>query len=212
MASTRKSHRGAQKELDMDARQSSLGSSFGVENPSLKEEMLPAAGAMPPGGADVPPDPRNPRPTIEADLPDTGSERLRRAMEALGEPHRFQLAVLLSEATRSVGEVVAATGWPQPLVSHHLAGLYRAGLVAVRRDGRRRLYRLAEPEEPSLASLLEIFLATLAERSRANEQDAAPLLAQDSAAARTTGRALIPAGRGGLSTVDRSGQIDDYLL
>jgi DNA-binding transcriptional ArsR family regulator len=75
-------------------------------------------------------------------------------MAALGEPHRFFLACRLRHRPYSVGELVEDTGWPQPLVSHHLGILSHAGLVVADRDGRRRLYRLADPVDPSLRALL----------------------------------------------------------
>ncbi len=39
-----------------------------------------------------------------------------------------------------MNDVVEALGWAQPLVSKHLGVLREAGLVAVRRQGRQRLY------------------------------------------------------------------------
>ena len=87
----------------------------------------------------------------------SSTEDLRRALSALGDVHRFRLAELLLDRSRPVGELVAVTGWPQPLVSHHLATLRRAGLVEAQRDGRRRLYRLSLPEDPELQALLALF-------------------------------------------------------
>lgn len=85
---------------------------------------------------------------------DPSGETLRRALSALGEPHRFWLVRALLERPRSVGELVALSRWPQPLVSHHLAGLSRAGLVTTRRQGRRRLYRTDGSGHPGLERLL----------------------------------------------------------
>ena len=90
------------------------------------------------------------------------TDELRRALSALGDAHRFRLAMLLVDLPLSVGTLVAATGWPQPLVSHHLAILRRAGLVEAQPVGRRRLYRLAEPETPTLRSLLALFRSSAA--------------------------------------------------
>ncbi len=39
-----------------------------------------------------------------------------------------------------MNDVVEALGWAQPLVSKHLGVLREVGLVAVRRQGRQRLY------------------------------------------------------------------------
>jgi len=37
---------------------------------------------------------------------------------------------------------VELLGWPQPMVSKHLAVLKKVGLVRERREGRQRLYRI----------------------------------------------------------------------
>jgi DNA-binding transcriptional ArsR family regulator len=68
------------------------------------------------------------------------------AYAALAEPSRRQILDLLRDGERSVGELVARLTLSQPGVSKHLRVLREAGLVDVRRDGRRRWYGLrAEP-------------------------------------------------------------------
>ena len=42
----------------------------------------------------------------------------------------------------AVNAIVEALGWRQPQVSKHLAVLRRVGLVSVRREGRKRMYRV----------------------------------------------------------------------
>ena len=64
-----------------------------------------------------------------------------RVFSAVAEPHRRTILDFLGPAERPVGEVVAALGLTQPSVSKHLRVLREAGLVQVRRDGRRMLYR-----------------------------------------------------------------------
>ena len=65
---------------------------------------------------------------------------------ALAEPHRRQILDLLRERERPAGELVEHLSLSQPGVSKHLKVLREAGLVAVRADGKRRLYTLrAEP-------------------------------------------------------------------
>jgi DNA-binding transcriptional ArsR family regulator len=61
---------------------------------------------------------------------------------AVAEPKRRRILEALGPAERSVNEIVEALGWPQPMVSKHLAVLKKAGLVRERRDGRQRLYRV----------------------------------------------------------------------
>jgi len=60
---------------------------------------------------------------------------------AIAEPRRREILDLLLDAERPVAEVVDATELDQPAVSKHLRVLREVGLVSVRREGRRRLYR-----------------------------------------------------------------------
>jgi DNA-binding transcriptional ArsR family regulator len=62
--------------------------------------------------------------------------------EALAEPNRRRILDLLREGERPAGELVDALAISQPGVSKHLKHLREAGLVSVRADGQRRLYRL----------------------------------------------------------------------
>jgi DNA-binding transcriptional ArsR family regulator len=63
----------------------------------------------------------------------------------VAEPTRRRILDLLRERARPVGELVKVLGLSQPGVSKHLRLLREAGLVRVRRDGRRRWYEL-DPE------------------------------------------------------------------
>ena len=66
--------------------------------------------------------------------------------EVLAEPSRRRLLDLLRERERTVGELVDELALSQPAVSKHLRVLREAGLVEVRVDAQRRIYRLrAEP-------------------------------------------------------------------
>ncbi len=66
--------------------------------------------------------------------------------EVLAEPNRRRILDLLVVAERPVGELVEAMTVNQPAVSKHMRVLRQAGLVDVRVDGPRRLYRVrAEP-------------------------------------------------------------------
>jgi DNA-binding transcriptional ArsR family regulator len=64
------------------------------------------------------------------------------AFNAVAEPRRRQILDLLTAGERPVNDLVDALGLAQPLVSKHLRVLREVGAVAVREDGRRRLYRL----------------------------------------------------------------------
>jgi DNA-binding transcriptional ArsR family regulator len=66
--------------------------------------------------------------------------------DVLAEPNRRRILDLLRVEDRPVGELVAALRISQPAVSKHLRVLRDAGLVDVRADAQRRVYRLnAEP-------------------------------------------------------------------
>jgi DNA-binding transcriptional ArsR family regulator len=64
------------------------------------------------------------------------------AFAILAEPSRREILHLLASAERSVGELEAQLRMPQPSVSKHLRVLREAGLVEVRVDAQRRVYRL----------------------------------------------------------------------
>jgi DNA-binding transcriptional ArsR family regulator len=62
--------------------------------------------------------------------------------EVLGEPRRREILDLLRAGERPVGELVERLDLTQPTVSKHLKVLREAGLVDVRHDAQRRIYRL----------------------------------------------------------------------
>jgi DNA-binding transcriptional ArsR family regulator len=64
----------------------------------------------------------------------------------LAEPSRRTILDVLRDGERPVGDLVRHLHLSQPAVSKHLRVLREAGLVEVRTDAQRRLYRLrAEP-------------------------------------------------------------------
>jgi DNA-binding transcriptional ArsR family regulator len=60
----------------------------------------------------------------------------------VAEPTRREILDLLREREQPVGELVARLRMSQPAVSKHLRVLRDAGLVEVRIDAQRRVYRL----------------------------------------------------------------------
>ena len=65
------------------------------------------------------------------------------ALQVLAEPRRLAILDLLRDGGESpVGELVDHLGVSQPAVSKHLRVLKEAGLVDVRADAQRRLYRI----------------------------------------------------------------------
>jgi DNA-binding transcriptional ArsR family regulator len=63
------------------------------------------------------------------------------AFNAVAEPRRREILNFLALQERPVGEIVDSLELEQPSVSKHLRVLRDVGLVHVRRDGRRMLYR-----------------------------------------------------------------------
>jgi DNA-binding transcriptional ArsR family regulator len=78
-------------------------------------------------------------------------------LRALAEPRRREMLRLVRDEPHSVGEIAEQFDITQQAVSQHLQVLREAGLVAVRKDGARRLY-VVRPE--GLATL-DRFLAEL---------------------------------------------------
>ncbi|MBT8240781.1 MAG: metalloregulator ArsR/SmtB family transcription factor [Acidimicrobiia bacterium] len=64
------------------------------------------------------------------------------ALDVLHDPTRRRVLELLRSGERSVREITEGTTVTQPAVSQHLRVLREAGLVTVRPDGARRLYRV----------------------------------------------------------------------
>ena len=60
----------------------------------------------------------------------------------IADPVRRDILALLTEGEQPAGALVATLRLPQPNVSKHLKALREAGLVQMRIDGPRRLYRL----------------------------------------------------------------------
>jgi DNA-binding transcriptional ArsR family regulator len=75
--------------------------------------------------------------------------------QVLGEPRRLAILELLRDGERPVGELVDNLGLTQPTVSKHLRVLKEAGLVTVRADAQRRLYRIRPEPLAELDDWLE---------------------------------------------------------
>ena len=85
-------------------------------------------------------------------------------LEVIAEPTRRQILDAVRDGERSVGELVEKVGMHQPGVSRHLKVLRDAGLVEVRRDAQRRLYRLRAEPLMELDAWLEPYRAEWAGR------------------------------------------------
>ena len=99
------------------------------------------------------------------------------AFNAVAEPRRRQILDCLAGGERPVGELVAELGLAQPQVSKHLRVLREAGLVEVRTDAQRRVYRLRTEPLREIDEWLAPYRAAWAGRldaleARLNDMDA----------------------------------------
>lgn len=78
------------------------------------------------------------------------------------DPNRLAILETLSEGSRTVGEIVEATGLGQPNVSNHLGCLKGCGLVASSKRGRFVHYELSDPRVAAILSLSEELMADTA--------------------------------------------------
>jgi DNA-binding transcriptional ArsR family regulator len=85
-------------------------------------------------------------------------------LDVIAEPTRRRILDVVREGERSVGELVDELGMHQPGVSRHLRVLRDAGLVEVRQDAQRRLYRLRSEPLMELDAWLEPYRAEWAAR------------------------------------------------
>ena len=92
------------------------------------------------------------------------------AFNAVAEPRRRQILDVLAGGERPVNDLVAQLGVTQPQVSKHLRILREVGLVAVRDDGRRRLYRLNSRPLKPIHDWVRNFERTWSERFEALDE------------------------------------------
>jgi DNA-binding transcriptional ArsR family regulator len=69
-------------------------------------------------------------------------KKLLRILRAVADESRLKILGLVADQERSVGELAQLLGLREPTVSHHLSTMMDADLLAVRRDGTSRYYRL----------------------------------------------------------------------
>jgi ArsR family transcriptional regulator len=81
-------------------------------------------------------------------------EHLAAVARGLGSAHRIELLELLAQTGRSVEELAGLSGLTIANASQHLQHLRRFGLVEARREGKRVIYRLADPEVVALLGAL----------------------------------------------------------
>ena len=95
-------------------------------------------------------------------------------LEALGDGTRRTILAMLRTRPHCVGELADALPVTQPAVSQHLRVLREAGLVTVRKEGRRRFHSLrAEGFEP-LRSFVSSYWDQALESFQASFEPAQP--------------------------------------
>jgi DNA-binding transcriptional ArsR family regulator len=90
-------------------------------------------------------------------------------LDVIAEPTRRRILDAVRDAECSVTDLVERIGMHQPGVSRHLKVLRDAGLVDVRRDAQRRMYRLRAEPLMELDAWLEPYRAHMAGRLHALE-------------------------------------------
>ena len=78
-------------------------------------------------------------------------------LTALADPMRRRVLDRLKKRPRSVNEIVQALPISQPAVSQHLKVLQDANLVAVRRDGNKRIYSIKREGLEDVRNYIEGF-------------------------------------------------------
>jgi DNA-binding transcriptional ArsR family regulator len=86
------------------------------------------------------------------------------AFNAVAEPRRRQILDALASGELAVTDLVNSLGVGQPQVSKHLRVLREVGLVTVRDEGRRRLYRVNGAELKPIHDWVKAYERTWAER------------------------------------------------
>lgn len=86
-----------------------------------------------------------------------GSHNADPALRALAHAGRRRMLRLAWDAERGSGELAARCGYSRPAVSQHLRVLREAGLVTVRAEGNRRLYRARAERLAELRAMLDDF-------------------------------------------------------
>jgi ArsR family transcriptional regulator len=88
---------------------------------------------------------------------------MERFFQALGDNTRLRILNLIGDQEICVCYFVEILGGPQPKISRHLAYLRRAGIVAVRREGKWMHYRILMPPHIGAAQILRQTLGWLKE-------------------------------------------------
>src|SRR3984893_9692561 len=95
-------------------------------------------------------------------------------LRALADPHRREILRLVQHAELPAGQIAAHFALTQQAVTQHLTVLQRAGLLAERREGTRRLYSLRSESLQPLRTLLDEFWPDALGRLKQSVEQAHP--------------------------------------
>lgn len=84
--------------------------------------------------------------------------------EALADPTRREIVVLLADGERSAGDIAGRFQIAGPSVSRHLKVLRESGLIACRREAQSRVYRLEPAPLETLGQWMQARLDQLHDR------------------------------------------------
>lgn len=93
-----------------------------------------------------------------------GQAELDLVSRAIAEPRRREILVSIGDGELSAGEIAAGFEISRPAVSQHIGVLREAGLLAERREGTRRLYRVRAQGMAGLNEFLNQFWTDRLER------------------------------------------------
>ncbi len=85
-------------------------------------------------------------------------ERAAELFSLMSTPARLRILDALMHGELNVSELLARIGGAQPSMSQHLGQLYRAGLLARRRDGAQVYYRVDAESVPLLCGAVRSLL------------------------------------------------------
>lgn len=89
--------------------------------------------------------------------PKSDDRRLPGLMKALSEPRRIAIVRLVHAQEMPAGEIANHFCTTRQAISQHLRVMTNAGLLAMRREGTRRLYRVRTEAFGELRTFLDVF-------------------------------------------------------
>jgi DNA-binding transcriptional ArsR family regulator len=93
-------------------------------------------------------------------------------LHAIAEPRRREILELIGPGELSAGEIASRFEVTRPAISQHLTVLGEAGLVSVRREGTRRIYRARPEGLEELRDYLDRFWSVRLDRLKAAAEQA----------------------------------------